>query len=336
MDRIAVFGWDEATRPQLEVLERVAGLRPIAVGDRRPAALVRARRATGLPCYQHVLEMLRAADYDAALINAATGGAQAVQAAAARGAALLVVGAHADAATLMEAAEAALRYRVPLTILRPRLRQAGLAFTLGLAAADARWRPRYLDLAIAGGVSPGATGAAALLRDAVAIACALFGASPAQVVGSPLGDDVEEPSAIGVHLRYAGGGLASLHLRESTEDRLTLIIESDAGTLELAHAGAAATLTMTTPDGRRETSALVDGDTFALEAERARDAAGEPAMDVLRATHEGATLQAIELAVASGYVVPVQERSSRANLRLVEAGTAAPTAPRGRVHAVSR
>ena len=145
------------------------------------------------------------------------------------------------------------------------------------------------------------------------------------VVGSPLGDDVDEPTALGAHLRYADGGLASLQLREASEDRLTLIMQCAAGTM-----------TMTTRDGRRETSALMDGDTLVLEAERARDAAGEVAADALPVIRDGATLQAIELSVASGYVVAVQERSSRANLRVIESGTAAPTAPRGRVHVVSR
>lgn len=156
------------------------------------------------------------------------------------------------------------------------------------------------------------------------------------VVGSPLGDDVDEPTALGAHLRYADGGLASLQLRKAAEDRLTLIMQCAAGTLELAHSGAAGTMTMTTRDGRRETSALMDGDTLVLEAERARDAAGEVAADALPVIRDGATLQAIELSVASGYVVAVQERSSRANLRVIESGTAAPTAPRGRVHVVSR
>ena len=328
-DRVAIYGWDETARPQLEALERVAGLRAIAVGDRRPAALVRARTATGLPCYQHVLEMLRGAEYDAALINSAEGGAQAAQAAAPRAAALLLIGPQADASTLMEAAEAALRYRVPLTVLRPRLQQAGLAFTLRLAGADPGWRPQYLDIAMAG-----PAGALSLLRDAVAIAARLTTETPTQVVSSYFGDDEEDATAFVVQLRYADGRLTSLRTREAPETHLSLFADTNLGTLELRHAQAESTLAMAIRNGRRETSTLPDGDTLALEAERARTATGAIATDALFAPRESAILQAIELSSANGYVVSVQERSSRANLQLVESGTQAPTPRAGRVRLI--
>ena len=50
MKQLAVCGWDEYTAALVDALAERADLRPVAIGDDRPAALVRARAATGLPC----------------------------------------------------------------------------------------------------------------------------------------------------------------------------------------------------------------------------------------------------------------------------------------------
>ena len=64
MEQLAVYGWSDATPALLETLREVAGFEAVAVGDERPAALVRARAATGLPGFQHVREMARKAAFE--------------------------------------------------------------------------------------------------------------------------------------------------------------------------------------------------------------------------------------------------------------------------------
>jgi hypothetical protein len=49
MDRLAVYGWTDATAPLLEALCEHPQLKAVAIGDERPAALVRARAATARP-----------------------------------------------------------------------------------------------------------------------------------------------------------------------------------------------------------------------------------------------------------------------------------------------
>ena len=236
-----------------------------AVGDRSASALVRARAATGSPCYQHVLEMFRGASYDAALLMANEGAAQAAEGAANAGAAVLLAGDRVDGFTMIEAAEATMRARVPFAVLRPRLQQAGIAFLASLAASDAGWRPRFLDVSMSG---PG--DAMELMRDAIALGNRLMLAAPISTVGSAIGDeDLPESTAVTAELRYAEGLLASLRARTSSTEQTTLFADCPLGELELqSHAGVT-TLTVSSRDGRSETSKLTDGDTLALEARRA-------------------------------------------------------------------
>lgn len=329
MRRIAVYGWDEHSALLVQALERAGGLVAVAVGDRRAAALVRARQATGLPCYQHVLEMLRSADYDAALIGATAAAPQVAQQAAAHGAALLLVGDQAEGATLLQAAESALHHSVPLLVIRPRLQQVGLAFLFSLAAADSGWRPRFLDLSLSGaGAVP------ALLRDAVAIAGRLLPDLPAQAVASFLGNDAAETAAIAAALRYPDGRLASLRARTGVEERLTLFADCALGVMELASAGTEATLTMTRRDGSRETTRMVDGDTLALEAARVRAALRGERGEALLVPRDGAVLRALEEALDSGNATAVVDRAPRANLHLVRGGGTAASPPRGELRLV--
>ena len=69
--------------------------------------------------------------------------------AAGSGAAIFLSGEHSDGLAIIDAAEAALRERVPFAVLRPRLQQPGFTFLTNLAGADPVWRPRFLDCSIA-------------------------------------------------------------------------------------------------------------------------------------------------------------------------------------------
>lgn len=324
MPRIAVVGWDDRSPQVLDALERAAGLVPVAVGDRRGAALVRARQATGLPCYQHLLEMLRNTACDTALIGATSGAAQVAQTAAARGMSLLVIGATADGATLLQAAESALHHAVPLAVIRPRLQEAGLAFLCTLAAGESGWRPRYLELTLAG-----AGGVPALLRDAVAIAGRLFPDLPVQVLASFLGNDAAETVAAAAALRYPDGRLGSVQVRAGVEERVTLFADCALGMVELTSIGVETTLTMTASDGHRETTHLTSGDTIALESARVRAVLDGERAEALLVPRDGVVLQAIEEALESGAVATVVDRAPRANLHLVRGGGTPAGPPRG-------
>ena len=110
MDTLAVFGWRDGLAGLLCRLERRASLRAVAVGDRHAARLVRARSETGLPCYQHLLEMARATEYDAAYIGASALAGEIADQAASRGADLLVNGDDMDGEAMSAAAAAAVRH----------------------------------------------------------------------------------------------------------------------------------------------------------------------------------------------------------------------------------
>ena len=319
MNRLAVYGWDEDEPRLLLALQRDALFTLAAVGDRHASALVRARAATGRPCYQHALEMFRTARYDAALLASSEGAMQAAQAAASAGAAILLLGECADGATIVEASEAALRARVPFALMRPRLQQAGLTFLANLAASDAGWRPRFLDLTLS---AP--AGATELSRDAIALANRLMQTTPGSVTGAALGDDdLDGCDTLTAELRYPEVRLASLRARTAAVERVSLFAECPLGDLELHAEDGMATLTMSLRDGRRETSRLTDGDLFGAEAQRAMRVIGGDASDALFAPRDGSTLLALERSILTGQVSLVEEHSSRANLVLIEGQAAA-------------
>ena len=329
MDRLAISGWTDQAARLLAALQDIASVSVAAIGDRDPAALVRARAATGSPCYQHSLEMLRSARYDTALIALDLGAAQAAETAASAGAAVLLSGACADGTTLVEAAEATMRAHVPLAVLRPRLQEAGIAFLLDLAAGDAGWRPRYIEIGLAG-----PTGAPELARDAVAIAGRMLHATPESAVGFVAGDEELDYTVLTADLRYADGSLASLRARTAGIDQTTIFAECALGDLDLRSEDGTAMLTITARDGRRETSRMTDGDTFALEARRALRALAGEGSDALLAPRDGSVLCALEQSIETGQVVAVEERSSRANLVLVEGRGVVTSTPSGRLHLV--
>ncbi|MGE3856006.1 MAG: hypothetical protein AB7G21_03475 [Dehalococcoidia bacterium] len=328
MHTLAVYGWDEHEPRLLNALQHAAPFRLAAVGDGRTAALVRARAATGSPCYQHATEMFRREHFDAALLASAAGAAQVAQAAAGSGAAVLLAGDQADGGTILEAGEAALRARVPFAVLRPRLQHAGIAFLLNLVASEPGWRPCYLEATLAGPAD-----ALELIRNAVAVADRLMQTTPDAVSGTAIGGDEVAATAATGELRY-DGRLATLRARGAEEDRVTLLAECPLGQLELTTLGAHSTVTMTLRDGRRETSRLTDRDPFVLEAQRAARALTGEGGDALLAPRDGSVLLALEQAMDTGQVVLVEERSSRANLVLVESHGAPTSTPRGRLHLV--
>ena len=324
MQRLAVYGWDEGA------LHDAASLVVAAIGDRCPSALVRARAATGSPCYQHALEMFRGGTYDAALLVSDHDPAQAAEAAANAGAAVLLLGSCADGLAMIESAEATMRARVPFAVLRPRLQQAGIAFLMSLAASDPGWRPRLLDICLTG-----PTGAVELARDAVALANRLMQLAPISVVGSALGDeDTPEQTALATELRYTDGLLASLRTRTAAADHVTVFADCPLGTLELRSDAGISTLTMSSHDGRTETSGLTDGDLLALEAQRARRVIAGESTDALLAPRDGSVLLALEQSLETGQVVMVEERSSRVNLVLVEGHGVMTSTPSGRLHLI--
>src|SRR5688500_9209142 len=100
MDQLAVFGWMHSTPALLAALGAGAGLRASAVGEPHPSALARARRALGVPCFHHLHEMARVADFQVALIGPVDDAGELTEAAARRGAALLLDAAAADGETL--------------------------------------------------------------------------------------------------------------------------------------------------------------------------------------------------------------------------------------------
>ncbi len=330
MNRLAVYGWDEDEPRLLDALQRDARFTLAAIGDRHASALVRARAATGRPCYQHALEMFRTARYDAALLASSEGAMQAAQAAANAGAAVLLLGECADGATIIEASEAALRARVPFALMRPRLQQAGLAFLVNLAASDVGWRPRFLDLTLA---AP--TGATELSRDAIALANRLMQTTPSSVTGTALGDnEFDGCDTVTAEFRYPEVRLASLRARTSTVERVSLFAECPLGELELRAEDGATTLTMSRRDGRRETSRLTDGDLFAAEAQRATRVIAGDASDALFAPRDGGVLLALERSILTGQVALVEEPSSRSHFVLMEGHAVAPSQRLGHLRLV--
>ena len=238
---------------------------------------------------------------------------------------------HADGSTTVEAAETALREHVPFVLLRPRLQHAGLAFLADLAASDAGWRPRYLDVTF---VAP--DDATALMSDTVALTNRLMGAAPRSAVASAHDrefDDTRatESRAIVAELHYLDGRLASLRARTGTTEQTALFADCSLGELELRDEGTTSTLTMTFRDGRRETSRLTGRDVFALEAERAVAGGGD---DALLAPMDGIVLTALEQSIETVQVATVEERARRANLVLVEGRGGSTSVPRGQLHLV--
>ena len=329
MQRLAVCGWDDDSPTLLQRLEQRAELRAVAVGARHTAELVRARSSTGLPCFQHVLEMLRVADYEAVLIDCDLHAGEIAELAAQRDADLIVSGERLDAASLAAVARAATLHSVALVVLRPALRDRGYAFVTELVAADPRWQPSFVGLELSGDRP-----AEALLRDAVAAMTRLLPQTPFQLSAAIAGPP-DAPEAMVVQIRLPGGALALLTARVAPVAKLSLAATSPAGSAELSSEGGEALVTLAARGAAPERSRLAIGDPLDQEAVRVAAVRRGEALDALLAPREAATLEAIEAALATGEVQPVHDPTPRASLRVLQGGGHRVDAPAGRLTLIS-
>jgi len=314
MNRLALCGWTEDAPRLLRALQLRARLEAVAVGDRQPVQLVRARGATGLPCYQHVLEMLRTVALDAVVITEAAAVEELANIAAARGVDLLLCGDAMTGAALEVAAEAAWRHRVALAVIRPRLRSAGLAFLADLVAADASWQPRFASVDVAG---PAA--ATVHLRTGVALIARLLPALPATAIGSVLDGAVDDAYAIAAQLR-GEGMLAAISAHTEAAVSLRLVLQSPAGTADLlTTADGNSTLTITTRSGAVERSTLLDTDLLSEEAARVAAIRRGDTHELLAIDRETGILRALEGALATGAVTLVDDQV-RPELHVLDGG----------------
>lgn len=315
MNRLALCGWTEEAPRLLRALQLRARLEPVAVGDRHAVQLVRARGATGLPCYQHVLEMLRTVALDAVVIADPASTDELADTAAAHGADLLLHGDAMNGAALQAAVEAARRHHVALAVLRPRLRSAGVAFLTDLVAADASWQPRFATIDIAG---PGS--AMMHLRTAVALTARLMPTLPVAAIGTVLDGDVDHGIALAAQLRGADGTLSSITAHTEASPALRLVFQSLAGSAELlTSAGGTSTLTLTAPSGAAEGSTLRDTDLLGEEAARVVAVRDGESDELLAIEREARMLQALESALATG-IVTLVDGHFRPELQLIDGG----------------
>ena len=310
---LAILGWKERVERVLPLLEAHAGCRLVGVGDRSGVALVRARAATGAPCFQHTAEMVRRLEYDALLITDPEAGAELANTAAAPGADLFAFGDALPGTALGALATAAVRHGVALALLRPLLQSSGVAHVRALAAGDPSARPALLTPELQDRRRP-----ESLLRDAVALAVRLLGAAPERVTATATGASTD---GIAAQLRDADGALATV-LATTSPPAVRLLACDASEVIELEdRAVAILELTVRTPDGAMTAQRLHDADPLVLEATRVSTVLAGDAED-LRLTHrEAAVLGALESALVTGQTHHVAEPDVRATLQLLEGGT---------------
>lgn len=322
MDRLAIFGWSPSTPALVHALAEGARLEPAAVGDERSAALARARRALEIPCFHHVAAMARLADYDVALIGAGDVSAEIAASAAHRGADLLLDGAFADGDSLVRAAAAAIRHGVALVVFRPWLRAAGLPWvTARLAEAPP-------DLLVIDAVEERL--AISLLRDLVALTARIAGVDMLDLAASPAGA-AEDPGAIALQLRFAGGRVASITARRGEVESLQLLASGPAGTTRLRREGGTTTVECSGADSREfvsETLSSKQATSLLIEAQRVPEARAAGEGDALFAAAEGVILAAAERALEFGFAQHLEAHTAPA-LRLLRGGGHAPAAKSG-------
>lgn len=320
MNRLAVYGWSDDMLPLLQALREEAALEPVAIGDERPAALVRARGATGLACFQHVHEMTRAADFDVVLVGPGAYAADVAEASAVRGADVIVVGAEATASTLARAAEAAARYGVAFGVFRPWLRSAGLSFARARLAAEAN-----SDFLVLNTWDPRA--AMGLLRDAVALLTRISGARVVAVAASSTRPS-DYPSAVALQLRLDGGLVAAFTAQTADEARVQLHASGSAGALDLESRDGCATVTVVDASAECERFTLEDTNALAAEARRLVEVRTGDHTDLLLAPREASVLAAVEQALEGeiGQRLPEPERPVLRMLRGRGTGAGSPQA----------
>lgn len=315
MQRLAVCGWEEQTPRWLAALRAQAGLVPTAIGDPRASRLVRARAELGLPCYQHLHELIRSADYDALLLDGPADTADLAAHAGARGAALLLSGAAADGETLAAVATTAGTSGVPLVVLRPQLRRAAFEAVRETIASEAAWAPTLLDLRIR---QPRA--AAASLSDAVAFACDVLGGDVTEVAVSRAGTDPGSSLAVTAHLRFRSGQLATMSAIAAQAEHLAITWEAPAGSATISATGETTLLRLEPTGAEPRLLQIADGDSLDREAARAARLLAGEGSEAFSAPREAAALQAIERALRTGQVQPVLGAPVRPALRVLRGG----------------
>lgn len=328
MKQLAVCGWDEYTAALVDALAERADLRPVAIGDDRPAALVRARAATGLPCYQHLREMLRAADYDAVLIGTTMDRESLVELTAMKGAALLIRGDVADADTLDAASAATIKTGSELHLVRPELQRSGIDLLMSLVGENPAWTPNLVAIELTA-----ANGIRAALQGAAALALRLQGATATQAFITETGSNGHEALLASVQIRHGDDALTTLLVRPGSDEACRVTIEAPAGMAEFVARDGNAALDIFPANDEPTHTELSDEDLILAEAARLANSASN-GIDEGFAPHEAALLHAIEASLATGFVTPVQDPGTRGSLRVLEGGNRGTSRRRGHLHLI--
>ena len=326
--QLAVCGWDEYTAALVDALAERTDLRPVAIGDDRPASLVRARAATGLPCYQHLREMLRAADYDAVLIGTTVDRESLVELTAMKGAALLIRGDVANADTLSAAAAATIKTGNELHLVRPELQRSGIDLLMNLVGGNPAWTPTLVAIELTA-----ANGTRAALQSAAALALRLQGATATQAFISEAGYNGHEALLASVQIRHGDRALTTLLVRPGSDEACRVTIETPAGMAELVARDGNAALDIFPLEGDHTHTEFTDEDLMLAESTRIANATGTR-IDEVFAPHEAALLRAIESSLATGFVAPVQDPGTRGSLRILEGGDHTTSRRRGHLHLI--
>lgn len=314
MQRLAICGWDERTAALVRAISRRTELRPVAIGDDRPAALVRARTATGLPCYQHLREMLRVAEYDAVLIGDTADREALLQLAAEHGSSILLRGDVANARTLRAAVDAVSTGAAGLKVIRPELNHAGFELLTSLTSGDAGWQPYLVQIDLSG-----AFGMDIGLNAGAGLVARLQPEAASQVVVSALHDRTDHPTTATIQIRHGSDALTMLTLHDYPDDYCRITVEARAARAKFTTRDGTSRLVLEPAGGVPERSELVDDDLLDLEAIRIGDAASRRADERL-APHEAALLSAIEGSLQTGFVTAVRDPGARGNLRMLRGG----------------
>jgi len=314
MKRLAVCGWDERSAALLRAISLRSDLRAVAIGDDRPAALVRARTATGLPCYQHLREMLRAVEYDTLLIGDTADREALLEIAAERRASIILRGDAADARTLRAATTAVSTGADGLNVARPELNHAGIDLLTTLTTGEAEWTPTFLQIEV-----NDAAGIDAAICTTMALVARLQPEAATHVVVATLRGPTDVAMTASIQIRHAEQALTVVTVQDRLEEWWRISIQAPAGMAELVNRDGASTLTLEPTNGTAEQSELVDDDLLDVEAVRLADPASRRT-DERFAAYEAALLMAVEGSINTGFIAPVREQSARSNLRVLEGG----------------
>lgn len=318
---LAVCGWTPDSAEALAALVEGGPYRAVGIVDTSGAALVRARRDTGLPCFQQMRQFLASADYDTVLIASAPAAALAPLAAA-RGADLLALASACDAEDLEAVSEAARAHGARLTLLRPEAHDAGLGDLARLLASSPDWRPGLLDITV-----EGATDLDRLLGIAVAHATRFAPHRDGLVhahAWTPRGGALAR--AIDATLA-AGDARIGLHVRHAPDAFARIVGDTPAGAFELRLTDQDATFAYTTASGDQVHGRPESVDHWAVESSRAATAD-----DSNFAREQAALLGAVTRSIVTGDP-QATDCCARPELRVI-AGTGEGHARRGNLRLV--